>query len=126
MAAKSAYVEQLQTSARLIAEQLGQQNWSIAFQSRSGRPSDAWLEPDIGAAIKTLIAEEHKEVVVAPIGFVSEHVEVLYDLDIEAKKIADGLGVHWVRASCPNDHPIFVRMMADVITAQVNAAEDRE
>ena len=126
MAACSPYVEQLQASARMIAEKLGQQNWSIAFQSRSGRPSDPWLEPDVGAAIRTLVAQGHKEIVVAPIGFVSDHVEVLYDLDIEAKKIADGLGIHLVRASCPNDHPIFVRMMADVITAQVNAAEDRE
>ena len=126
MAACSPYVEQLQTSARMIAEKLGQQNWSIAFQSRSGRPSDPWLEPDVGAAIRKLVAERHTEVVVAPIGFVSDHVEVLYDLDIEAKKIADELGIHLVRASCPNDHPIFVRMIADVITAQVNAAEDRE
>lgn len=125
MAARSPYVEQLQTSARLIAERLGQRNCSLAFQSRSGRPSDPWLEPDIGDAIKKLAADGHKEVVVAPIGFVCDHVEVLYDLDIEARKIANGLGVKLIRASCPNDHPTFVRMIADVIEAKINAVEDR-
>lgn len=125
MAAKSGYVEQLQTSARLIAQKLGQPNWSQAYQSRSGRPSDPWLEPDIGDAIRTLAAAGSKEVVVAPIGFVCDHVEVLYDLDIEAKKIADGLGVKMIRAGCPNDHPTFVRMMADVIGDEMNSVKDR-
>ena len=124
MAARSPYVEQLQTSARLIAEKLGRQNYSLAFQSRSGRPSDPWLEPDIGDALRKLAGEGDKEVVVAPVGFVCDHVEVLYDLDIEAKKLADGLGVKMIRASCPNDHPTFVRMMADVIGAKINAVED--
>jgi len=126
MAARSHYVEQLQTSAHLIAEQLGQRNYSLAYQSRSGRPSDPWLEPDIGDTIRTLAAKGQKEVVVAPIGFVCDHVEVLYDLDIEAKKIADGLGVNMIRAGCPNDHPTFVRMMADVIKAKMNSVENRE
>ena len=126
MAARSHYVEQLQTSAHLIAEQLGQRNYSLAYQSRSGRPSDPWLEPDIGDIIRTLAAKGQKEVVVAPIGFVCDHVEVLYDLDIEAKKIADGLGVNMIRAGCPNDHPTFVRMMADVIKAKMNSVGNRE
>ena len=126
MAARSHYVEQLQTSAHLIAEQLGQRNYSLAYQSRSGRPSDPWLEPDIGDTMRTLAAKGQKEVVVAPIGFVCDHVEVLYDLDIEAKKIADGLGVNMIRAGCPNDHPTFVRMMADVIKAKMNSVENRE
>ncbi|HET9916982.1 MAG TPA: ferrochelatase [Candidatus Binatia bacterium] len=123
MAAKSSYVEQLQTSARLIVEKLGRQNCALAFQSRSGRPSDPWLEPDIGDTIRTLAAEGQKEVVVAPIGFVCDHVEVLYDLDIEAKKIADGLGVNLTRVSCPNDHPTFVRMIADVIGETLRTVE---
>jgi ferrochelatase len=126
MAARSPYVEQLQTTARMIAEKIGQQSWSLAFQSRSGRPSDPWLEPDIGDAIRKHAAEGRREVIVAPIGFVCDHVEVLYDLDIEAKNIADGLGLSWIRANCPNDHPTFIRMMADVISAQINADDDRE
>lgn len=115
MAARSPYVEQLTASARLIAAKLNQANYSLAYQSRSGRPSDPWLEPDIGDAIRKLASEGHKEAIVAPIGFVCDHVEVLYDLDIEAKKIADDLGVELIRASCPNDHPAFIRMIADVI-----------
>lgn len=124
MAARSPYVEQLQMSARLIADKLGQRNCALAFQSRSGRPSDPWLEPDIGDTIRTLAAKGQKDVVVAPIGFVCDHVEVLYDLDIEAKKIADGLGVNLTRAGCLNDHPTFVRMMADVIGEKLSAVED--
>jgi protoporphyrin/coproporphyrin ferrochelatase len=126
MAARAPYVEQLQTSARLIAEKLRWQSYALAYQSRSGRPTDPWLEPDIGEAIRKLAAEGHKEVLVAPIGFVCDHVEVLYDLDIEAKKIADGLDVKLIRAGCPNDHPTFVRMMADIIAAKINSVEDRE
>ena len=98
MAARSPYVAHLQTSARMIAEKLGRQNWSLAYQSRSGRPSDPWLEPNIGDAIRTLAGTGQKEIIVAPIGFVCDHVEVLYDLDIEAKKIANDLGVRFFRA----------------------------
>ena len=126
MAARSPYVQQLETSARLIADALGHPRWSLAYQSRSGKPTDPWLEPDVGEAIRKLAAEGCKEVVVAPIGFVCDHVEVLYDLDIEAKKIAEDHGVRFLRASCPNDHPTFIRMMADVIEAKMKNAEDRQ
>ena len=125
MAAQSSYVAELQTSARLISEKLRQHGWTLAYQSRSGRPSDPWLEPDISDAIRKLAAEGNKDVVVAPIGFVCDHVEVLYDLDIEAKKRANNLGVNFIRASCPNDHPTFVRMMADVIDRKLRVIEDR-
>jgi ferrochelatase len=119
MAARSPYVEQLTTTAQHIATKLIHPRWSLAYQSRSGRPRDPWLEPDIGQAIRDLAAQGDKQIIVAPIGFVCDHVEVLYDLDIEAKNIADGLGVELIRASCPNDHPTFVRMMADVVAAKI-------
>ena len=125
MAARSPYFEQLQTSARMIAENLGWQNCTLAYQSRSGRPSDPWLEPDIGHVIRKLAAEGHTSLVVAPLGFVCDHVEVLYDLDIEAKRIAESLGIQLIRASCPNDHPTFVRMMAEVIKTKMHAVKDR-
>ncbi|MGZ8484016.1 MAG: ferrochelatase [Candidatus Binatia bacterium] len=125
MAGRSAYVEQLITSARLIATQLSHSQWSLAYQSRSGRPGDPWLEPDIGQAIRDLAVRGEKQIIVAPIGFVCDHVEVLYDLDIEAKKIANDLGVELIRASCPNDHPTFVRMIADLIAAKIKSVEDR-
>ena len=125
MASRSPYVEQLTTSAQLIATKLNHPRWSLAYQSRSGRPSDSWLEPDIGQAIRGLAARGEKQIIVAPIGFVCDHVEVLYDLDIEAKQIANDLGVRLIRASCPNDHPTFVRMMADVIAAKIKSVEHR-
>jgi ferrochelatase len=115
MAAHSPYVEQLQTTARLIAEKLDHRRWSIAYQSRTGKATDPWLEPDICRVIEDLAGEGAKEIVVAPIGFVCDHVEVLYDLDIEATKIAKNLGVKLIRASCPNDHPTFIQMIADVV-----------
>lgn len=121
MAAGSPYVDQVQQTAQLIAERLGQRRWSIAYQSRSGRPSEPWLEPDITEEIRALAQKGEKEIVVAPIGFVCDHVEVLYDLDIEARKIAEELGMGFLRASCVNDHPTFIRMMADVIQNRPSA-----
>ncbi|HEX9271388.1 MAG TPA: ferrochelatase [Candidatus Binatia bacterium] len=125
MASRSPYIEQLEVTARLVAAKLGHERWSIAYQSRSGKPTDPWLEPNIGDAIRKLAAEGRKEVIVAPIGFVCDHVEVLYDLDIEAKKIAEDHGVRFLRASCPNDHPTFIHMMANVIERELKTAEDR-
>ncbi len=119
MAQQSPYVDQLQETARLVAERLGHRRWSVAYQSRSGRPSEPWLEPDIGEVVRSLSNEGVTDVVVAPIGFVCDHVEVLYDLDIEAKKIAQELGINFLRASCVNDHPTFIRMMAEVIEGRV-------
>ena len=125
MAARSPYVDEVQTTARLIAQSLGHERWSLAYQSRSGKPSDPWLEPDIASVIRDCAARGLKDVVVAPIGFVCDHVEVLYDLDIEAKHLAGNLGINFVRASCPNDHPTFIRMMAEVIKERIKNAEDR-
>ncbi len=125
MADRSPYVEQLLIPARLIAERLGRSRWSIAYQSRSGKPIDPWREPDIKDVIRKLAVERVTEAIVAPIGFVCDHVEVLYDLDIEAKKIARDLGVNLVRANCPNDHPTFIRMMSDVIEQKLKTAESR-
>jgi ferrochelatase len=126
MAARSPYVEQLNTSARIIADKLGRRNWSLAYQSRSGKPSDPWLEPDINDSIRQLATAGVREVVVAPIGFVCDHVEVLYDLDIEAKATADKLGVRLIRASCPNDCPTFIHTIVDVVETTVEAAQKRE
>ena len=120
MAARSPYREQIEESCSLVTDRLNHQRWSIAYQSRSGNPREAWLEPDISQALHNVAAEGATEVIVAPIGFVSDHVEVLYDLDIEAKRNAEKLGLKFLRASAPNDHPIFIRMIADVIEAVVS------
>jgi len=125
MAARSPYVEQVEASARMIAEKLNHHHWMLAYQSRSGNPTEPWLEPDIGMAIRQLAEKGVRELIVAPIGFVCDHVEVLYDLDIEAKKTADNLNVRMIRASCPNDHPTFIQMIASVIQERLKAAENR-
>jgi protoporphyrin/coproporphyrin ferrochelatase len=123
MANRSSYVEQLEMTARCVAEKIGHKNWSIAFQSRSGKPGDAWLEPDINTVIRDLSVQAATDVVIAPIGFVCDHVEVLYDLDIEAKKTAAQAGIKLHRASCPNDHTTFIQMIADVIAISVQASQ---
>jgi ferrochelatase len=124
MAARSPYVEQLRESARLIAQQLNHSHWFIAYQSRSGKPTDSWLEPDVGDLIRDLGSQGESDVIIAPLGFVCDHVEVLYDLDIEAKRMAESSGVGFVRAACPNDHPTFIEMLADVIQDTMKNAED--
>src|SRR5918999_334339 len=119
MAARSPYVSQIETTAKLIADKLHRSRWSIAYQSRSGKPTDPWLEPDINQVVHDLAAQGIKEVIAAAIGFVCDHVEVLYDLDIEAKNSAERAGVSLFRACSPNDHPTFIQMMADVITRKL-------
>lgn len=109
------YVEQIREGARLVAEQLGPVQWSIVYQSRSGDPRTLWLEPDIGAVLPRLAADGVRDVVVVPIGFVCDHIEVLYDLDTEAARIAVACGVNMVRAKTVNDHPTFIHMLASVV-----------
>ena len=121
MAAASPYVAQVTEGAQRVAARAGHAHWSIAYQSRSGNPRDPWLEPDICDVVRTLAATGARDVVVVPIGFVCDHVEVLYDLDIEACQVADGVGINFLRASTVNDHPAFIRMLADVVRRQVSA-----
>lgn len=115
MADASPYVAQLQRSAQLIAEQAGASAWRIAYQSRSGGPMDKWLEPDIRDVLRELPAQGINNAIVAPIGFLCDHVEVLYDLDVDAAAAAKDAGVHMERAQALNDHPLFIRMLADLV-----------
>ena len=115
MAEGSPYTAQLEAAARAIAGRLLHQRWSVAYQSRSGSPRDPWLEPDVSDAIRDLARGGARDVVVAPIGFVADHVEVLYDLDVEARAVADALGVGFHRALTANDHPAFIAMLADLV-----------
>lgn len=119
MAGTPRYVEQISEGARLVAEQLGHIGWSVVYQSRSGDPRTPWLEPDIGAVLPRLAADGVRDVVVVPIGFVCDHIEVLYDLDIEAQRIAHASHVNMVRTRTVNDHPTFIRMMAAVVREAV-------
>lgn len=113
------YVQQIEAGARLVAARINHARGSVAYQSRSGDPRTPWLEPDIGLILPQLAAEGAREAVVVPIGFVCDHIEVLYDLDIEARKIAATHGLTMIRAGTVNDYPIFIRMMADVVRRAV-------
>jgi ferrochelatase len=115
MAAASPYVADFAAAARAVAERLGHARWSLAYQSRSGSPRDPWLEPDVGEVLTRLAGEGERHVVVAPIGFVADHVEVLYDLDVTARSLAAERGVTMHRAGAVNDHPAFIAMLADLV-----------
>jgi ferrochelatase len=114
------YIQQIEEGARLVAAAVRHPRWLVAYQSRSGDPRTPWLEPDIGAVLPQLAAEGARDAVVVPIGFVCDHIEVLYDLDVEAKRIAAAHGVNLIRAGTVNDHPTFIRMMADVVRRKSN------
>ncbi len=115
MAEASPYVADFTATARAVAARVGHARWSLAYQSRSGSPREAWLDPDVGDAIKALAKEGARHVVVAPVGFVCDHVEVLYDLDVEARAIAEEHGVTFHRAPAVNAHPEFIAMLADLV-----------
>jgi ferrochelatase len=109
------YVQQVEVGARLVAARIGHPRWSVAYQSRSGDPRTPWLEPDIGVVLPRLAAGGAREAVVVPIGFVCDHIEVLYDLDTEARQIATRNGLKLIRAGTVNDHPTFIHMLADMV-----------
>jgi ferrochelatase len=119
MAQTSRYEEQLRESCRLVANHLGLDRWRLVYQSRSGPPTQPWLEPDIGDYLKQLDA---KEVVIAPIGFLSDHMEVLYDLDTEARHLCESLGIRMVRAATVGVHPEFVSMIRDLVLERTEGA----
>jgi len=125
LAATCDYEAQLRETASLVAFPLGRPQWSLVYQSRSGPPSQPWLDPDIGDHLRALAVEGVKDVVVAPIGFTSDDIEVLYDLDLEAKSRAIGLGINMVRAATVGTHPRFVRMVRELVEERLDDAPER-
>lgn len=115
VADRGPYVTQLHKSAELIAAYSGASQYHIAYQSRSGSPYEAWLEPDVRDSLVELAHAGTRLVVVSPIGFLCDHVEVLYDLDVEAAAVARAHDIRMVRAQALNDHPLFIAMLADVV-----------
>lgn len=111
------YEEQHTRVAREIAARIGLPDdaWEIAYCSRSGAPHIPWLEPDVNDRLEELAAEGITSVVTLPFGFISDHMEVAYDLDTEAAETAERLGQSYVRAATAGEHPAFVAMLADVI-----------
>lgn len=115
MAERYPYREQLLESARLVAARVARDDWALVYQSRSGRAEDPWLGPDICDYLRAARARGLEAAVVSPIGFVSDHIEVLYDLDREAAEVGRAIGLPIVRAAAANDDPVFLDMMADVV-----------
>ena len=114
------YVEQLVESSRLVMEAFPELTSELVYQSRSGPPSQPWLEPDICDRLQEINDKnEFTDVIVTPIGFVSDHMEVLFDLDTEARELCDGIGLNMVRAGTVGTHPKFVAMIRELINERV-------
>jgi len=128
MADQCDYVRQLSETCRLVAENVGvpSDRWDLVYQSRSGRPQDPWLEPDIGGQLRSLKEQGATTVVVHPVGFLSDHVEVLYDLDVEAAQIADEIGLPMVRSQTVGTHPRFVQTLRKLVQERLDEAFPKE
>jgi len=122
LADRSPYVQDLLVSCRAVAEKLGVADWELAYQSRSGDPRSPWLEPDILDVLRRRASAGVRHVAVQAIGFLSDHVEVLYDLDIEARRLAESLRIGFHRAPCVGSHPAFVEMLGLRILRLVEGA----
>ena len=126
MANSSDYVVQLQEVRRLVSSRIGVTNDALVYQSRSGAPGQPWLEPDILDHLREVKASDlASAVVLAPIGFISDHMEVLYDLDVEARKLCDSLALPMVRAKTVGVHPRFIAMIRELILERTDDADRR-
>ena len=117
MADHCSYVSQLTETCRLVAAglDLAPNRWKLVFQSRSGRPGDPWLEPDILDHVRALHEQGESSLVIAPIGFLSDHIEVLFDLDEQARELCDQLGMAMVRAGTVGNDPQFISMIRELV-----------
>jgi len=130
MAQNCDYAAQLQEASRLVveglrAQDLATENWQLVFQSRSGSPSQPWLGPDVCDHLRTLPAANVKDVVIAPIGFVSDHMEIIFDLDTEAAALCRELGLNMIRARTAGTHPEFVAMIRELIMERIDPTVPR-
>jgi ferrochelatase len=119
MASGCAYEAQLREACGLVASAAGHERWELVYQSRSGPPSQPWLEPDVLDHLGALERAGVRDVVVCPIGFVSDHMEVLYDLDTEAQARARELGLRLVRTPTASSHPGYVEMVRELIVERM-------
>jgi ferrochelatase len=125
LAETSSYVQQLMETSRLVIEATGPRSWELVYQSRSGPPHVPWLEPDIVDHLGKLAAEGVADVCVVPVGFVSDHLEVRFDLDVEAAATAVEFGINMVRAESVGAHPAYVRMIRDLIVERMSESPRR-
>ena len=108
-----------------MAEASAVESWDLVFQSRSGPPSQPWLEPDILDYLRELSQTGVRNVLIAPLGFISDHLEVLYDLDTEARELATELGMKLVRAATAGTHPLFISMIRQLIEERMRPGEPK-
>ncbi len=125
MAAGCRYESQLSEASRLVAADVGKADFDLVYQSRSGPPSQPWLEPDINEHLRSLAHAGVRDVVVVPIGFISDHIEVLYDLDLEARQTAKSLGINLVRSGTVGTHSRFVRMIRELIVERMTGTTEK-
>ncbi len=126
MADNSRYKSQLEEACRLVAEQVQHSRWELVFQSRSGPPHQPWLEPDVGDRIEQLVEQEKLTGVIAqPIGFVSDHMEVLYDLDDEVAHLCKEKQIDFYRVPSVGVHPRFVSMIRELIVERMTPGSER-
>ena len=125
MAVNCGYAFQLNEAGRLVSEAVGIEHWKLVYQSRSGPPTQPWLGPDVCDYLKELKERGVSDVVIAPIGFVSDHMEVIYDLDVEAKTLAQEMGINLRRAATAGTHPLFVKMIRELILERMNGTAAR-
>jgi ferrochelatase len=119
MARNSAYEAQLHETARLVADAVDVEHWRVVYQSRSGPPQVPWLEPDVSDQLVAIHTDGAPGVVVSPIGFVSDHLEVRYDLDVEARETAERIGLPFARAASAGTHPAFVTAIREAIAERL-------
>lgn len=124
MVQTSNYLDQLKEVARLVAQGVRHPEYQLVFQSRSGPPRQPWLEPDVRDALKEEASGGVRDVVVAPIGFISDHMEVKFDLDTQARELAESLGLHMVRAATVGTHPKFVAMIRELIEERLSGVRE--
>ena len=124
MAHTSKYLDQLNEVARRVAAGIQHPEYRLVFQSRSGPPQQPWLEPDVRDALREEALAGVKDVVVAPIGFISDHMEVKFDLDTQARELAESLGIHMVRAATVGTHPKFIAMLRELIQERLGGTRE--
>ncbi|MFM9065872.1 MAG: ferrochelatase [Planctomycetota bacterium] len=124
------YVKQLTEAARLVASQtsdlgVAADRWQLVYQSRSGPPTQPWLEPDVSDALRAAQASGATDAIVIPIGFISDHMEVMFDLDVEAHDLCQEIGLHMIRCPTVGTHPRFVRMIAELVKERMSEQPER-
>jgi protoporphyrin/coproporphyrin ferrochelatase len=123
MAKDSTYVPELRRTAASVSTRFDRSDVKLAFSSRSGNPKEPWLVPDVGEVIRAEAKRGEKDILFITIGFLADHVEVLFDQDVEARAVAEEAGIRFCRTQTVGDHPFFIRMMADVIRKRMEVGE---